>query len=103
MKDHKLSEKEGADDFLGQLVPFSGAGIEPLDFETGGKYDGYLVENKHTVRKSYSIQFDYFKAQERRARMVGKKFFLRIDNGKDEPIIGIRQSLFKEMFPNEES
>lgn len=96
---YRDSELEAASDFEGKRTKFSGASDDDKsDVITGGKYEGYFIENKATKQKSYSINFEYFKKQERYARIQGKKFFMRIDNTKEEPLIVIRQSEFQRLF-----
>ena len=99
MEKCKRSEVEGAVDFEGERVPFSGAGFFKLDFYTGGKYSGYAVENKFTEKKSYSVHFKYFQDQEVFARtQTGSRFFMRIDDGKNNPLVIVRQSEFKRLL-----
>lgn len=98
MEKHKRSEVEAADDFDGKRVPLSGAGLDKLDVVTGGIYKGYRIENKYTEKGSYGVNFKYFKECERLARLENSKVFMRIDDGKHQPLITIRQDLFKELL-----
>lgn len=98
MEPDKQSEYDAAEEFEGTRVPFSGATfLGKLDVVSGGKFNGYLIENKYTTKKSYSLNKHYIRECERLARREGKKCFMRVDYEGQKYIV-IRQDWFQELF-----
>ena len=101
MENFKKSEYQGAEDFEGKRIPFSGSRAEDkLDMVCGQKFGAKKIENKYTDKGSYSVKLAYLKECERLARIEGKKFMLRIDFSLKDQYILVKQSDYKELYEN---
>lgn len=103
MENFKKSEYQGAEDFEGKRIPFSGSRAEDkLDIIAGERFGAKKIENKYTDKGSYSVKLAYLKECERLARIEGKKFMLRIDFSLKDQYILVKQSDYKELYENNE-
>lgn len=94
MENFRKSEKEAAS-IYGKPVPYSGAGaFAKGDVMGDGEFAGFLVENKYTANKSFSISKALWKKTIQQAHQMHKRPILRVDFGKEEVYVCLREEDF---------
>ncbi len=80
-KDWQISEDYAVKIYGGKLVPGSGNGDDnKLDIVIEeGPAAGHRIENKFTIRESYSLKKETLNKAFRQAAMTGDKYILRVD------------------------
>ena len=97
MEDWEASERESEKKY-GRRIPGSGSGLNKLDIEGRGIYDGLLLENKFTTKKSRSISLsELLKAKRQAIQMGAADWFMVVDFSRKSRFVLVEERLWQNM------
>jgi hypothetical protein len=73
------SQDETAKNFDGKVIGASGSGQDKMDIAGGGRWEDFLIENKYTTKKSFSLNKSILQKAKRQAKVEGKEHIVLIE------------------------